>query len=81
MNLHFVCTGENCDVVQERIVTENTETNKGSGTMVLAVFLLLVLTGAIVAMYFYNKRRVANLKTEIARVQYIADPNGSTMGK
>lgn len=67
-------------MVQERIVSD-TKTEKGSGTMVLAVFLVLVLTGAIVAMYFYNKRRVANLKTEIARVQYIADPTGSTLGE
>lgn len=67
-------------MVQERIIKDDPQ--KGSGSLVLAIFFVLLLAAVIVAMYFYYRRRVANLKTEVERaVQYIADPNGSTLGK
>jgi hypothetical protein len=34
----------------------------------------LIFVAVLVAVLFYYRRRVANLKTEIAHVQYIADP-------
>jgi hypothetical protein len=42
--------------------------------MVAGVVVALILVAIIVALLFYYRRRVANLKTEIAHVQYIADP-------
>jgi hypothetical protein len=44
------------------------------GSVVAGVVVALILVAIIVALVFYYKRRVANLKTEIAHVQYIADP-------
>jgi hypothetical protein len=42
--------------------------------MAAGVIVALILVAIIVALLFYYRRRVANLKTEIANVQYIADP-------
>jgi hypothetical protein len=53
-------------------VQEKEEQNYGS--MAAGVVVALILVAIIVALLFYYRRRVANLKTEIAHVQYIADP-------
>lgn len=42
--------------------------------MVAGIVVALILVGAIIAIWFYYRRRVENLKTEIAQVHYIADP-------
>lgn len=45
--------------------------------MAAGVVVALILVAIIVALLFYYRRRVANLKTEIAHVQYIADPEAA----
>lgn len=57
----------------------NPSSNMGSviGGVIVAV-IALVIAGFI---YVYYRRRVSNLKTEIAHVQYIADPNAFSTGK
>jgi hypothetical protein len=45
--------------------------------MAAGVVVALILVAVIVALLFYYRRRVANLKTEIAHVQYIADPEAA----
>lgn len=66
-------TGEHCDTLQ---YSKNVQEKEGQnyGSMAAGVIVALILVAIIVALLFYYKRRVANLKTEIAHVQYIADP-------
>lgn len=67
-------TGKNCDVavISERIAERNIETSSTGVTFGIVVAVLLV--AVIIVLLLYFKRRVQNLKTEIAHVQYIADP-------
>ncbi|RZC34482.1 multiple epidermal growth factor-like domains protein 10, partial [Asbolus verrucosus] len=69
--------GTNCDepIVLSRIhATSNDNSNYGSVIAgVIVAIIALVAAGCI---FIYYRRRVSNLKTEIAHVQYIADPNG-----
>jgi hypothetical protein len=68
--------GENCDTLQySKNVQEKEAQNYGS--MAAGVVVALILVAVIVALLFYYRRRVANLKTEIAHVQYIADPQAA----
>jgi hypothetical protein len=68
--------GENCDTLQySKNVQEKESENYGS--MAAGVVVALILVAIIVALLFYYRRRVANLKTEIAHVQYIADPQAA----
>jgi hypothetical protein len=68
--------GENCDTLQfSKNVQEKEAENYGS--MAAGVVVALILVAIIVALLFYYRRRVANLKTEIAHVQYIADPQAA----
>jgi hypothetical protein len=68
--------GENCDTLQySKNVQEKDSENYGS--MAAGVVVALILVAIIVALLFYYRRRVANLKTEIAHVQYIADPQAA----
>lgn len=71
-------TGENCDepVVLGRVTTPPND-GLGYGSIVAGIFMALILVSIIVLVILYYKRRVANLKTEIAHVQYIADPPGN----
>lgn len=73
-------TGENCNsTLYASTIQERDEA--GYGSMIAGIFVALVLVAIIVALYFYHRRRVANLKTEIAHVQYIADPHAFSPGK
>lgn len=67
--------GVNCDepLVLGRIVTTPNE-GLGYGGVVAGISIALILVSIIVLVILYYKRRVENLKTEIAHVQYIADP-------
>jgi high-affinity Fe2+/Pb2+ permease len=68
--------GENCDTLQySKNIQEKESENYGS--MAAGVVVALILVAIIVALLFYYRRRVANLKTEIAHVQYIADPQAA----
>lgn len=64
-------TGENCDTTLYARNTQEKESHYGS--VVAGIMVALVLVGIIVALLFYYRRRVANLKTQIGHVQYIAD--------
>lgn len=69
--------GDNCDIpILSRSILEE-QPQRGIGSVVGAGFIVLVLIAVIAIMYLYHKKRVANLKTEIARVHYIADPHSS----
>ncbi|CAG2063000.1 unnamed protein product, partial [Timema podura] len=87
-NENFVChpadgcicrhgfTGEKCELqLSAKNVLEKEEKHYGSVAAGLVVALILV--AIIVGLLFYYRRRVANLKTEIAHVQYIADPQSA----
>jgi hypothetical protein len=68
--------GDNCDTLQySKNVQEKESENYGS--MAAGVVVALILVAIIVGLLFYYRRRVANLKTEIAHVQYIADPQAA----
>lgn len=71
----FLFLGENCDepVNERRIGSSDTETSS-SGTIAGMFFAILSLA-ALIILFLYYRKRVANLKTVIAHVQYGADPN------
>lgn len=48
--------------------------DQGSAGITLGVLVAFILIGVIIFVLLYFRRRVRNLKTEIAHVQYIADP-------
>ncbi|KAJ8957154.1 hypothetical protein NQ318_007714 [Aromia moschata] len=48
----------------------------GYGVIVAIIMVSIIFIAVVVLLVFYYRRRVANLKTEIAHVQYIADPTG-----
>lgn len=65
--------GENCD---EQLFSRNIQEKEegGYGHIVAVVFAAIVVVGISLAAWMYHRRRVADLKNEIAQVQYIADP-------
>lgn len=42
--------------------------------MIAGIFAAIIVIAVTVTAWFYHRRRVADLKNEIAQVQYIADP-------
>lgn len=48
---------------------------QSSASIAWGIIVALFLVGVIIFLSLYNRRRVRNLKTEIAHVQYIADPS------
>lgn len=56
-------------------MTEAWESDRGQGAgTTWGIVVALMLVGVIIAVSMYFRRRVHNLKTEIAHVQYTADP-------
>lgn len=53
------------------------EGGAGAGSVAAGVIVALILVVIIILIVFYYRRRVENLKTEIAHVQYIADPHSA----
>ncbi|KAL4716618.1 hypothetical protein ACJJTC_008253 [Scirpophaga incertulas] len=67
--------GENCDVhASDAIVIGKAEGASNGLTVVMIVLSLLCAAAAILVLLYYRKR-VRNLKREIAHVHYTADPN------
>lgn len=68
-------TGENCNTTlyQARDAATASPGNDYSGTVAGILVALIALT-VIILLWMYYRRKVVNLKTEIAHVQYIADP-------
>lgn len=65
--------GQHCDEASSKLVNKQNETSSRAG-IAWGIVVALLLCAAIIALIVYYRRRVANLKTEIAHVQYIADP-------
>jgi len=65
--------GENCD---EQLFSRNIQEKEdgGYGHIVGAIFATIVIIGVLFAAWMYHRRRVADLKSEIAQVQYTAEP-------
>lgn len=73
--------GQNCE--ESNILSRVHEPiNHGSdyGVVVAVIMVSIVFLTIVLLLIFYYRRRVANLKTEIAHVQYIADPLGFSPG-
>ncbi|XP_030380181.1 protein draper isoform X3 [Scaptodrosophila lebanonensis] len=69
-------TGPNCDelIASQRVAEADNETNRSSVALIMMLFTPLIFI--ILGVLLYYRRRVSNLKTEIAHVQYISDPSG-----
>lgn len=65
--------GENCD---EQLFSRNIQEKDdgGYGHIVGVVFATIVIIGVLFAAWMYHRRRVTDLKSEIAQVQYTAEP-------
>lgn len=65
--------GENCD---EQLFSRNIQekSDGGYGHIVGVVFASVVIIGVLLAAYMYHRRRMTDLKNEIAQVQYTAEP-------
>lgn len=74
-------TGEHCDEsnILSRVATN--EQSAGYGVIVAVVVIMVTCSAIIVLLWLYYKRRVSNLKTEIAHVHYNADPHAFSPGK
>lgn len=67
-------TGKNCEELLYASIQQQRSDNTAS--IVTGVFVSLIIIAIVLGVWLYYRRRVANLKTEIAHVQYIADQNG-----
>lgn len=72
-------TGENCEE-SNLLRLQNREDGSNYGVVVGVIMVCAVFFTIVVLLIIYYKRRVSNLKTEIAHVQYIADPSGFSPG-
>lgn len=70
-------TGENCALFQKFLIADQ----GGSGVVVAVIIVSIIFVAVVVLVIFYYRRRVSNLKTEIAHVQYIADPSAFSTGE
>lgn len=70
--------GDNCtETFIAQTIVHNEETNTGS--IIAGCFIALIIIIIILA-YLYHRRKVVNLKTEIAHVTYIAEQQGLNTG-
>lgn len=53
---------------------QNPEEERGHGHIVAVVFAAVVVISIAIVAWFYHRRRVADLKCEIAQVQYTSEP-------
>ncbi|XP_037810487.1 protein draper isoform X5 [Lucilia sericata] len=67
-------TGENCDILKAEQRIQEAEVETGRAGLAWGLSLAILFVAVIIAVIFYYRRRVSNLKTEIAHVQYISDP-------
>ncbi|XP_058982422.1 protein draper isoform X5 [Musca domestica] len=67
-------TGPNCDLTKAEQHIQEAERDTGRAGLAWGLSLAILFVAIIIAVIFYYRRRVSNLKTEIAHVQYISDP-------
>ncbi|XP_037889944.1 protein draper isoform X4 [Glossina fuscipes] len=67
-------TGENCDVPTAEQRIQEANLHSGRAGLAWGLTLAILFVAVIIAVIFYYRRRVSNLKTEIAHVQYTSDP-------
>jgi hypothetical protein len=74
--------GKDCDesIVLSRVRQPSSDDNSNYGSVIAGVIVAIVAIVAAGCIFVYYRRRVSNLKTEIAHVQYIADPNAFSPG-
>ncbi|XP_066581740.1 protein draper isoform X5 [Prorops nasuta] len=65
--------GPNCD---EQLFSRNVQEKEeaGYGSVVAGIFAAIIVIAMTLAGWFYHRRRVADLKKEMAQVHYIAEP-------
>jgi len=68
--------GKNCDSNFLRLQKQEDNVGSNAGIIVAVIMVTVIFVTIVVLLMFYYKRRVSNLKTEIAHVQYIANPSG-----
>ncbi|VEN60298.1 unnamed protein product, partial [Callosobruchus maculatus] len=61
--------------------SEVMERGTGYGVIVAVIMITIIVFTIFTLVVFYYRRRVTNLQTEMAHVQYTADPNGYGQGK
>lgn len=67
-------TGDNCEESNIlRIQQQLDNQDGGYGVIVAVIMVSIIFVAIVVLVIFYYRRRVSNLKTEIAHVQYISD--------
>lgn len=68
--------GDNCDVhANDAYVKSIDTTTSNAGLTAVMVILALICAAAAILVLLYYRKRVRNLKREIAHVHYTADPN------
>lgn len=72
-NNNVIIAGPNCD---EELFSRNVQqkSEPGYGSVIGGIFAGIMGIAIFCAAWMYHRRRVANLKMEIAQVQYIAEP-------
>ncbi|KAJ8931330.1 hypothetical protein NQ314_015768 [Rhamnusium bicolor] len=72
--------GKNCEESNILGRVQPIDQESGYGIIIAVIMVSIIFIAIVVLLVFYYRRRVANLKTEIAHVQYIADPTGFSPG-
>lgn len=70
----MIFLGENCN---EQLFSRNVQEKEeegGYGHIVAVIFAAIIVIGISLTGWMYHRHRVADLKNEIAQVQYIAEP-------
>lgn len=67
--------GPNCDVLAKDAIVTAQEDTSSSGLTVLVVIMALLSATTALLVFLYYRKRVRNLKREIAHVHYTADPS------
>ncbi|XP_037909252.1 protein draper isoform X3 [Hermetia illucens] len=67
-------TGPNCDIQTSLQRVQVTEDSPNKAGLAFGIVAALIGVGILIGVLLYYRRRVSNLKTEIAHVAYMADP-------
>lgn len=73
-------TGRTCEDTLVKAIMSPDESNYGS-VVAYVVVILTIFLAMLFGLWYYYKKRVNNLKNEVAHVQYIADQQALSSGK